>query len=195
MDLPRRGALSPMICADPEAGGGRGAGRPLVVGVLSDTHGHLYAEVARALAGVDYIIHAGDIGSAQVLAGLKALAPVTAVRGNCDLDPWAEMLPSRAELEIGGVRILVGHTAAGLRERTEIPAVGPEEGFAVVIYGHSHVAALENRDGMLHLNPGSAGPGRFGRPRTIARLTISPAAVEGPGGTPHIGAQIVAVPA
>ena len=141
--------------------------RPSVVGVISDTHGHLYAEVKRVLEGVDHIIHAGDVGSPQVLTELRGIAPVTAVRGNCDYDSWAQALPVQAELELAGVRILVGHVAAQLR------TVAPP-GFAVVVTGHSHLAATETRDGILHLNPGSAGPLRFGRPRTVARLTIRP---------------------
>jgi len=183
-----------MTSADLRTGRGTLARRPVVVGVLSDTHGHLYPEVVQALAGVDHIIHAGDVGSPQVLAGLRKLAPVTAVRGNCDLDAWAEVLPPTAELELGGVHILVGHIAARLREQAETPARGPEPAFAVVINGHSHMAALEERDGVLHLNPGSAGPGRFGRPRTIARLSISPAAAGEPAGAPHIKAEIVTIP-
>ena len=94
-------------------------GAPFVVGVISDTHGHLYPRVARLLEGVDHIIHAGDIGSAEVLRALRSIAPVVAVRGNCDLGVWADALPSRAEVELAGVRIVVGHvsSAPGGRER------------------------------------------------------------------------------
>jgi uncharacterized protein len=137
--------------------------KPAVVGVLSDTHGHLYPQVARMLEGVDHIIHAGDIGSPRVLAELKAIAPVTAVRGNCDLEAWAEPLPLRTELEVNGVRILVRHIAG---------RVGDICDAAVVVTGHTHLAAVEERDGILYVNPGSAGPRRFHRPRTLARLTI-----------------------
>jgi len=183
----------PMIRADVEVGSRPSPG-PVVVGVLSDTHGHLYPEVVQALAEVDHIVHAGDVGSAHVLTRLRALAPVTAVRGNCDLDPWAEGLPLSAELELGGVRILVGHIAARLKDNTGLSAMDPPAGFAVVISGHSHAAALERKDGVLHLNPGSAGPARFGRPRTIARLTIGPVGECTAGISPRIDAEIITLP-
>jgi len=138
-----------------------------IVGVLSDTHGHLYPKVKELLAGADHIVHAGDIGSPAVLAELRAIAPVTAVRGNCDAGAWAQSLPARADLELEGIRILVGHSAGRLREDAAA------RGYAVVISGHSHLASIEKRDGVLHVNPGSAGPSRFGRPRTVARLEIA----------------------
>lgn len=138
----------------------------IVVGVLSDTHGHLYPPVKRLLEGVDHIIHAGDVGSPRVLAGLRALAPVTVVRGNCDYDAWAASLPAEAHVELAGVRILVGHVAARLRDK--------REGFRVIVTGHTHRMASEEREGVLCLNPGSAGPERFGHPRTVARLHITP---------------------
>ncbi|OFW61272.1 MAG: hypothetical protein A2133_10795 [Actinobacteria bacterium RBG_16_64_13] len=158
----------------------RPASQAIVVGVLSDTHGHLYPQVKQLLLGVDHIIHAGDVGSPTVLADLQAIAPVTAVRGNCDHEAWAQMLPARAEVELGGVRVLVGHVAAQLRERVRVAAKN-EDGpaLAVVVTGHSHLAAMETRDGVLHLNPGSAGPKRFERPRSIARLTIRPGSLSG----------------
>ena len=148
-----------------------------VVGVLSDTHGHLYPRIKELLAGVDHIVHAGDVGSAQVLAELRALAPVTAVRGNCDAGVWAQGLPARAELELEGVRILVGHVAGRLKEETagrgrDAGSSAPDGGYGVVISGHSHLAAIEERGGVLYLNPGSAGPRRYGRSRTMARLEI-----------------------
>ncbi len=138
----------------------------IVVGVISDTHGQLPARVKTLLQGSDHIVHAGDIGSETVMAELRAIAPVTAVRGNCDLEGWSRDLPLRAELELGGVHIVVGHIAAALRVA---------EDSQVVITGHSHLAALEWRCGILHLDPGAAGPRRFGRPRTVARLVIQPA--------------------
>jgi len=138
--------------------------RAVVVGVLADTHGHLYPMVKRLLEGVDNIVHAGDIGSSRVLAELAEIAPVTAVRGNCDLDPWTETLPCRAELDVAGAHIVVGHMAGRLD-------AGPAD---VVITGHTHLAAAEERSGTLYLNPGAAGPARFGRPRTLALLTIEP---------------------
>lgn len=165
--------------------------RRVVIGVVSDTHGHLYPEVREALQGVDHIIHAGDVGSPQVLEGLKAIAPVTAVRGNCDLDRWARSLPVRAEVKFEEVRILVGHIAARLRD------VEKSGGFSVVVTGHSHMASIEWDDGVVHINPGSAGPRRYERPRTIGLLTIECVGMEGPDGQAgkdrSIGAEIVAV--
>jgi uncharacterized protein len=147
---------------------GRARSKPLVIGVLSDTHGHLYPEVAKQLEGVDHIVHAGDIGSSEVLQALRRIAPVTAVRGNVDSGGWADALPSRAEVDLGGVRFVVAHIAP--RPDSAGRAGQP----VVVVAGHSHVAALEERSGVLHLNPGSAGPRRWGRPRTLARVEIWP---------------------
>ena len=154
--------------------GSSGKRRPLVIGVLSDTHGHLYPQVKERFQGVDHIIHAGDVGSARVLAELKAIAPVTAVRGNCDLEAWAQDLPTEAEVELDGIRILVGHIASRLRERLDRATRVAGRGFRVVITGHTHRVESEERDGVLHLNPGSAGPERFGHPRTLARLLLTP---------------------
>lgn len=172
---------------------GESAVPPITVGVVSDTHGHLYPEVKHALAGVDHIIHAGDVGSARVLADLRALAPITAIRGNCDVDAWADVLPARAELDLGGARILVGHIAARLQGCVDAAGDGPDTKFSVVISGHSHLAALEHREGILYLNPGSAGPSRFGRPRTVGRLTIRPQSGSGSGAA-DVSAEIVIVP-
>ncbi len=138
----------------------------LAVGVLSDTHGHLYPEVAEGLEGVDHIIHAGDVGTSEVLRALRLIAPVTAVRGNVDMGNWADALPPRAEVELAGVRVVVSHTTL------RIDGAGHVGGPLVVVSGHSHVAAIEWRGGVLYLNPGSAGPRRFGRPRTMARMEI-----------------------
>ena len=141
------------------------SGTAIVVGVLSDTHGHLYPEVRRLLAGVDHIVHAGDIGSAAVLEELRRLAPVTAVRGNCDLDGWAQSLPVVASADLGGVRVVVRHQ----RDRQ----LGAHTtGHTLIVSGHSHLASIQERDGTLFLNPGSAGPQRFGRPRTLAIVQI-----------------------
>lgn len=183
-----------MIFADPGADARPLGGRPIVVGVLSDTHGCLYPEVVQALAQVDHIVHAGDVGSDQVLGALREFAPVTAVRGNCDLDDWAEILPLTAELEFGGVRILVGHMAARLRGRVETLAAEPGAGFTVVISGHTHVPAVERKERMLLLNPGSAGPARFGRPRTVARLTIRQVAAGTSNPPAQVAAEIVTIP-
>jgi putative phosphoesterase len=145
----------------------------IVVGVLSDTHGHLYPETMKALEGADHIIHAGDVGAPEILRVLQTLAPITAVRGNCDLGAWAEALPKTAELTIGGARIIVTHAAprSTAQKETGRP-LHDNEDVAVVVYGHSHLAAVDQRGRVLYLNPGSAGPRRFGRPRTVARLEI-----------------------
>jgi uncharacterized protein len=149
--------------------------KPVLVGVLSDTHGHLYPRVAQLLQGVEQIVHAGDVGSAQVLAALRSIAPVVAVRGNCDVEAWATALPQRAETIVGGIRIVVGHMGARLTGPSES---GDRSAPGVVISGHSHLASLEWRGPVLYLNPGSAGPRRFGRPRTVAHLQIWPARSE-----------------
>jgi putative phosphoesterase len=150
----------------------------IVVGVVSDTHGQLPARAKALLEGVDHIVHAGDIGSETVLTQLRAIAPVTAVRGNCDTEAWSRALPVRAELELGGVHILVGHIASALRVAMDSQ---------VVITGHSHVAALERRGSILYLNPGSAGPQRFGRQRSIARLVIEADGEDQAGAGPGAG--------
>jgi uncharacterized protein len=161
----------------------------ITVGVLSDTHAHLYAPVRAALAGVEHIVHAGDIGSPEVLAALRAIAPVTAVRGNADYDVWAQALPTFAQLELGGVRIAIGHIGRQVREWAETSSTRPKgRGFDVVVFGHSHIAGIENENGVLYLNPGAAGPKRFHRPRTIAKLTIRA------GVTPDVHAEIIPVP-
>jgi putative phosphoesterase len=161
---------------------------PIVVGVVSDTHGHLYPRVRQLLKGVNHIIHAGDVGSPEVLKGLRSIAPVIAVRGNVDVERWAEALPSHAEADLGGVRFIVEHVAP----RTVADNPGQAQ---VVVSGHSHIAALEQRAEVLYLNPGSAGPRRFGRPRTIALLEICPPAADrpdaGPTATPRVTAQIL----
>ncbi len=168
-----------------KAGAAPCGGKTVLVGVISDTHGLLYPEVKAALVGVDHIIHAGDIGSLRVLEDLRKLAPVTAVRGNCDLDGWSHSLPVVTTVDLGGVRIVVGHRrdslpSSGIGRRLDeganprLPAVEPTApaGRLLVITGHSHLACVEERDGVILLNPGSAGPRRFGRPRTIARVEL-----------------------
>lgn len=172
------------------AGQDGGRIRAVTVGVLSDTHGHLYPEVRDALAGVDHIIHAGDIGSAEVLAALRALAPVTAVRGNCDLGAWARSLPGTAKVEIGGVPILVRHIPRALGGAGGKPITN---GCAVVISGHTHAPAIERLGEILYVNPGSAGPRRWGRPRTIARLSIRPLAPEDQQSAAGVAPEIVIV--
>jgi uncharacterized protein len=138
-----------------------------VVGVISDTHNLMRAEALRALAGVDLIIHAGDIGRPEVLDALRAVAPtVVAVRGNNDREPWARVVAETETIEIGAVRLYLLHA---LQELALDPAAS---GFDVVVSGHSHRPSVERRGRVLYLNPGSAGPRRFKLPVTVARLTV-----------------------
>lgn len=137
------------------------------IGVISDTHGLLRPEALAALAGVSHILHAGDVGSAEVLTGLRAIAPVRAVRGNNDTAPWANDLPQSDTLEVAGRSLYVLHEIAHL---TVDPAAA---GFAAVITGHSHKAAVFSKDGVVFVNPGSAGPRRFKLPVTVAVLEVS----------------------
>ena len=147
------------------------ASRVHTVGVISDTHGLVRPEAVAALAGVERIVHAGDIGSPDVLTQLERVAPVVAVRGNNDRDAWAVAIPQTEVVEIGGVSLYVLHD---LHELDLDPRAA---GFAAVIAGHSHQPRQEERDGVLYLNPGSAGPRRFKLPISLARLTVAGARV------------------
>jgi hypothetical protein len=143
------------------------------VGVISDTHGLLRPQALAALAGVDAIVHAGDIGAPEVLSALRRIAPVTAVRGNNDRAAWAEAIPETAILDVGEARLYVLHDRQAL-------AIDPaEEGVTAVISGHSHRPRLETRDGVLFVNPGSGGPRRFSLPIATARLRVERGAVTG----------------
>lgn len=141
--------------------------RTLRIGVISDTHGLLRPEAVAALRGCTSIIHAGDVGTLEILDTLRTIAPVVAaVRGNIDRDDRFSVLPEQAIVEIERHRIYVLHD---LGQLDRDPAA---EGFSAVISGHSHVPRVESRDGILFLNPGSAGPRRFKLPITLAHLTI-----------------------
>ena len=140
----------------------------LLVGIISDTHGRLDSAVVDLFAGVAHIIHAGDVGDPGIVTALGAIAPVTAVRGNVDTSGWAWELPEEAVVELGGARILVGHREDVLLRRHD-PAC---EGLDVVVSGHSHRPKMDWKDGVLYLNPGSAGPKRFGVARSLALLEI-----------------------
>lgn len=142
------------------------------IGLISDTHGLLRPEAIAFLRGSDYIVHAGDIGDAAVLSELGAVAPVTAVRGNNDQGAWAEGIAETQVLKVGAVSIYVLHDLAQLELD---PAAA---GYQVVVSGHSHKPSLERRDGVLYLNPGSAGPRRFKLPIAVAELKVAGAAVE-----------------
>jgi uncharacterized protein len=141
------------------------------VGLISDTHGLLRPEAMVYLRGSDFIVHAGDIGHASVLQELAALAPVTAVRGNNDREPWAESVRETEVLEVGEVLIYVLHDLA------ELDLDPAAAGFRVVVSGHSHRASVEERDGVLYVNPGSSGPRRFKLPVAVAELQIAGASV------------------
>jgi putative phosphoesterase len=132
------------------------------LGIISDTHGLLRPEAARALSGVDLIVHAGDVGKPEVLTQLKAIAPVFAVRGNVDTEAWATELPATAIVDAGSASLYVLHNLRELDLRPEAA------GFDAVISGHSHQAEQWEREGVLYLNPGSAGPRRFNLPVTLA---------------------------
>jgi hypothetical protein len=142
-----------------------------IVGVISDTHGLLRPEAIAALRGSDIIIHAGDVGRREVLDALRALAPTHAVRGNVDTQEWAAKLPATEVVAVGPLRFWVLHDIAEL----DLDPVAAE--FAAVIFGHSHQPSIETRDGVLYLNPGSAGPRRFKLPVTMARLRVSGATI------------------
>jgi putative phosphoesterase len=144
---------------------GNSAGR-VSVGLISDTHGLLRPEALEALRGSRHIVHAGDIGDPAVLEALARIAPVTAVRGNNDKGSWARKLRETEVLELGRTRLYVIHN---LSELALDPAAA---GIHVVVAGHSHRPAEELRDGVLYVNPGSAGPRRFKLPVSVARLAL-----------------------
>lgn len=142
------------------------------IGLISDTHGLLRAEAIAALRGSDHLIHAGDIGDADILQRLSAIAPLTAVRGNNDIGDWADAVPETQQVELRGARIFVIHDLATL-------AIDPcAAGIDVVVSGHSHRPRCERRDGVLYVNPGSAGPRRFRLPIGIGILTIDAAGID-----------------
>ena len=137
-----------------------------MIGVISDTHGLLRPAALGALRGAKHIIHAGDVGTPEILEQLAAIAPLTAVRGNVDKGAWARKLPETEAVEIAGISIYVLHDIAQLDLKPK------SAGFDVVIYGHSHVPKQETRDRVLYFNPGSAGPRRFRLPVTVGRLVL-----------------------
>lgn len=137
------------------------------IGVISDTHGLLRPEATERLAGVHHIIHAGDIGSPEVIAELRKLAPTTAIRGNVDQGAWAAEYPHTALVTLGGRSIYMLHN---LKELDIDPAAS---GIDVVISGHSHQPKIETVGTVLYLNPGSAGPRRFRLPIALATLDVT----------------------
>jgi uncharacterized protein len=136
----------------------------MIVGLISDTHGLLRPEALHALAGSELIIHAGDVGDPKILEELCKLAPVVAVRGNIDTGACAE-LPETAVAQAGSALIYVLHDLKALDLK-------PAAGCAMVVSGHSHKPSREQRDGVIYINPGSAGPRRFNLPVTIARVDL-----------------------
>ena len=140
--------------------------RKTIVGLIADTHGLLRPQALHLLRGSDHIVHAGDVGNPAILAELAAIAPLTAIRGNIDIAPWAATLPDMALLTVAGARIHVLHSLADL-----VPHQAGA-GYHAVIHGHSHKPEIRRQDGVLYINPGSAGPRRFSLPISLARLTI-----------------------
>ena len=140
---------------------------PTTIGILSDTHGLLRPALETALTGCDYILHAGDVGSAQVLERLAEIAPVTAVRGNMDYGSWCHALPAREMVEIAGQCLYLLHD---LYHLDLDPAAA---GIHMVVSGHTHQPEIVTRDGVVFLNPGSCGPRRFTYPVTFARVRIT----------------------
>jgi putative phosphoesterase len=138
-----------------------------LIGIISDTHGLVRPQVLEALMGSELIIHAGDIGNADVLKTLETIAPVLAVRGNNDHGPWAEQIPLTNVVEHRSYFLYVLHEL----DHLDLDPVASE--FSAVIFGHSHRASTERRQGVLYLNPGSAGPRRFTLPIAVARLYLT----------------------
>lgn len=141
------------------------------VGLISDTHGLLRPEALEFLAGSDHIVHGGDIGNPEILVRLAAIAPLTVVRGNNDTAPWARVIPATARVDFGTVALYAIHDLKAL-------AIDPRAaGVRVVVSGHSHKPACSERDGVLYVNPGSAGRRRFSLPIAAAELVIEGDAV------------------
>jgi putative phosphoesterase len=145
----------------------------IIVGVISDTHGLLRPEAVEALRGAVHILHAGDVGTPEILESLREIAPVTAVRGNVDHGAWASVLPQSEVIEVDGVSIYMLHILDALDLQPEAA------GFNVVVYGHSHKPASESRGRVLYFNPGSAGPRRFKLPVTVGKLIVGGGKVQG----------------
>ena len=137
------------------------------IGIISDTHGLLRPEAERCLAGVNHIIHAGDIGRPEIVDALRRIAPLTAIRGNVDSGEWAREYPDTTLLRLAGKSIYILHDLKTLQ--ADLGA-----GIDVIVSGHSHVPKIDTVGGVLHLNPGSAGRRRFNLPITLATLEVTP---------------------
>ena len=140
----------------------------MIIGVISDTHGLLRPEAVELVRGSGHIIHAGDIGSPEIIPELRKIAPVTAIRGNIDTQAWAKEFSETEVVELAGTHIYVIHDVKALDLNPKAA------GFAAVISGHSHQPKEEWKDGVLYFNPGSAGPRRFKLPISVGKLEITP---------------------
>jgi putative phosphoesterase len=143
------------------------AGAVLRIGIVADTHGLLRPQVEQRFAGVAHIVHAGDIGRPNVIVGLRRIAPVTAIRGNVDTGDWAARYPDTQLVRLGGRCIYVLHDL----KKLQLDPVSA--GLDVVVSGHSHQHRIETINGVLYVNPGSAGPRRFNLPVTLATLELT----------------------
>jgi len=141
--------------------------QPIRVGLISDTHGLVRDEAVAVLKGCQHILHAGDIDEPDVLVKLRKLAPVTVVRGNNDRGAWAQAIPVYDVVEFGLVSVYLRH------DESELDVDPRAAGFRVMLFGHSHKPRVEIRDGVLYVNPGSAGPRRFKLPIAVGELLIS----------------------
>lgn len=137
------------------------------IGVISDTHGLLRPEALTALAGVDRILHLGDVGEIEILTALQRIAPVSAIRGNVDIEGPCSRLPAFETVDADG------HTLYLLHNLSLLDLNPAAAGFSAVLYGHTHQPKIEKKDGILYFNPGSAGPRRFKLPVTVGMLTTS----------------------
>ena len=140
---------------------------PQLIGLISDTHGLVRPQALQALQGVDLIIHAGDIGTPEVVDALRRIAPVVAIKGNNDRGSWAKSLPDTKLVKISAGKLYVIHNVK------ELDCDPVARGIQVVISGHSHKPSVVHRDGVLYVNPGSAGPRRFKLPVTVGYLTVA----------------------
>ena len=137
-----------------------------MIGLISDTHGLIRPEALEALQGVDLIIHAGDIGKPEVIAALKDIAPVLAIKGNNDIGAWADSFPDTKLVKSGNTKLFVIHNVK------ELDCDPVARGYQVVVSGHSHKPLVSMRDGVFFVNPGSAGPRRFKLPVAVGKLFI-----------------------
>lgn len=144
----------------------RNASVAMHIGIISDTHGLLRAEAVRELSGVDHILHAGDVGDPSILDMLREIAPVTAIRGNIDVSGACAQLPATEAVELGGCLFYLVHA---IEDLDIVPA---KAGVSVVVYGHSHRPVVKEHEGIVYLNPGSAGPSRFNLPITLAKAVV-----------------------